>query len=59
MAYPQAPTVRLERQPHRDAIIRVREAYRRLQRSQRQPEPEPVSVAEADVSPAVRQEVRV
>jgi hypothetical protein len=35
MAYSQSTTVRLERQPHRDAVIRMREAYRRLLRSQR------------------------
>lgn len=35
MAYSQCTTVRLERQPHRDAVIRVREAYRRLLQARR------------------------
>ncbi len=37
MAYSQSTTVRLERQPHRDAVIRVREAYRRLLQGQQSP----------------------
>ncbi len=55
MAYSQAPVVRLERQSHRDAVIRVREVYRRLLRSQRS------SVSDATAAagrPASAQEVR-
>jgi hypothetical protein len=37
MAYSQSTTVRVERQPHRDAVIRVREAYRRLLQAQQSP----------------------
>jgi hypothetical protein len=55
MAYSQAPTVRLERQAHRDAVIRVREAYRRLLRSQR---PSVSVLPGAAGSPASAQEVR-
>jgi hypothetical protein len=44
MAYAQAPVVRLERQPHRDAVIRVREAYRRLRRLRGLPAAEPATV---------------
>jgi hypothetical protein len=52
MAYSQVPTVRLERQAHRDAVIRVREAYRRLLRVQ----PRPAKPA-AGGNPASVQEV--
>ncbi len=52
MAYSQVPTVRLERQPHRDAVIRVREAYRRLRL---QPRP---ATPTAGGNPASIQEVR-
>ncbi len=55
MAYSQAPVVRLERQPHRDAVIRVREAYRRLLRSQR---PSVASSPGTAGRPASAQEVR-
>ncbi len=37
MARSQVPTVRVERQPHRDAVIRVRAAYRRLRQGREQP----------------------
>ena len=30
MAHSSVPTVRLERQPHRDAVVRLRAAYKRL-----------------------------
>ncbi len=55
MAYSQAPVVRLERQPHRDAVIRVRAAYRRLLRSQRAPI---AGLPGASGRPASAQEVR-
>ena len=59
MAYSQAPVVRLERQPHRDAVIRVREAYRRLLRSQPLPVPQLPCSPESAVRPANGQEVQV
>lgn len=37
MARPKVVTVRLERQPHHDAVLRVRAAYRRLRRLDAQP----------------------
>jgi hypothetical protein len=37
MAQPKVVTVRLERQPHHDAVLRVRTAYRRLRRLAGQP----------------------
>ena len=37
MARPKVVTVRLERQPHHDAVLRVRAAYRRLRRLAAQP----------------------
>ena len=37
MARPKVVTVRLERQPHHDAVLRVRAAYRRLRRLAGQP----------------------
>jgi hypothetical protein len=55
MAYSQSTTVRVERQPHRDAVIRVRAAYRRLLPSQ--PTPLPVSAGTAGQL-AKAQEVR-
>lgn len=55
MAYSQASIVRLERQPHRDAIRRVREAYRCLLRTQRPPvTASPIAAG----GPASAQEVR-
>jgi hypothetical protein len=39
-------TVHLERQPHRDAVRRLREAYRRLWLGSQLPEPEPILVEE-------------
>jgi hypothetical protein len=59
MAYSQAPVVRLERQPHRDAVIRVREAYRRLLRSQPLPVPKLPCSPENAVRRANGQEVQV
>jgi hypothetical protein len=38
MVRSQVPTVRMERQPHRDAVNRVRAAYRRLRPDREQPE---------------------
>ncbi len=55
MAYSQSTTVRLERQPHRDAVIRVHEAYRRLLRLRRPPIGKSQRAAG---SPASVQEVR-
>jgi hypothetical protein len=37
MARPKVVTVRLERQPHHDAVLRMRAAYRRLRRLDAQP----------------------
>jgi hypothetical protein len=37
MARPKVVTVRLERQPHHDAVLRVRAAYCRLRRLAAQP----------------------
>jgi hypothetical protein len=55
MAYSQSTTVRLERQPHRDAVIRVRKAYRRLLQSRQSPITAPAGTAGSSAS---AQEVR-
>lgn len=36
MAHSNVPTVRLERQPHRDAVVRLREVYKRLRLTSQQ-----------------------
>lgn len=36
MAHSNVPTVRLEREPHRDAVVRLREAYKRLRLASQQ-----------------------
>lgn len=52
------PSVTLERRPHRDAVVRLREAYRRLVR--RVPPPSPLGgpVPRAPESPRIVAEVR-
>jgi hypothetical protein len=57
MAYSQAPVVRLERQPHRDAVIRVRAAYRRLLRCPQVPVARCACPPASAVRPAKKQEV--
>lgn len=58
MAESHVPAVRLERQPHRDAVHRLREAYRQLQRSRAQPAAEPPPPVDgAEAVPAEAQEV--
>jgi len=38
------PAVRLERRPHRDAVVRLREAYRRLWLASQQPSAEAAQI---------------
>jgi hypothetical protein len=50
MARSVAPSVCLERLPHREAIARLREAYRRLWLAGRQPPAQAKSVAKATIT---------
>lgn len=59
MAHSVKPSVRLERQPHRDAVSRLREAYRRLRQVGRQRSSDPVSLAMSPKTPHTTQEVSV
>jgi hypothetical protein len=45
MAGCQFPTVTLDRRPHRDAVLRLRDAYRRLARPPRLPGAPPRDVS--------------
>ena len=52
MTNSDVPAVRLERRPHRDAVIRLRAAYRRLWLASQQPSAEPAQT-EAVVKAAI------
>ena len=57
MARSQVPSVRIERQPHRDAVIRLREAYRRLRPVRAlAPRAEPAQLPIAEAVPSFVQE---
>jgi hypothetical protein len=57
MAHSAVLAVRLERQPHRDAVVRLREAYRRLRLSSQQPSPGSAQTKVAAKVPVTVQEV--
>jgi hypothetical protein len=52
------PSVTLERRPHRDAVVRLREAYRRLVRIAPPPSPLGGLVPRAPERPRIVSEVR-
>lgn len=56
MSRKQARQVRLERQPHRHAVLRLRQVYHKLWQSQ-QPDPPAVIESENEMIASVVQEV--
>lgn len=57
MAYSDVPTVRLEREPHRDAVVRLREAYKRLRLARQQFSTDPAQDETTVQAPITVQEV--
>lgn len=57
MTKSDVPAVRLERRPHRDAVVRLREAYRRLWPSSQQPSPGSAQTKVVTKVPVTVQEV--